>query len=112
MRYLPSPKHCEPITAGKPGTRCPRWSAARAQQLLDASEKMGEKRVATRHAVAFIAQRTGAAVWHGYPEAWDKIDAEIVARWLREGVIRRKDLRQWRTREDIRRAWQELDDAE
>ncbi len=111
-RYVPSPKHCEPITAAKPGTKCPRWSAMRAQELLDCSEEMGEKRVATRNGLAFVAQRTNGGDWHGYPEAWDKIDQDIRTRWLDAGLIRKKHLRQWKTRMEIERAWQELDDAE
>ena len=110
--YRASPKHCEPITAEKPGTKCPRWSAARAQELLDQSEAMGHKRVVTRHGLAFVAQLTGDGTWHGYPEAWDQIDGEIRKRWLEEGRLRRRDLRQWASREDIRNAWKELNDAE
>ena len=110
--YSPSNKHCEPLTAQKPGTKCPRWSAARAQELLDDSVIMGVKRVATRHGLAFVAQRTGDGTWHGYPEAWDKIDAEIRTSWLTENRIKRRELRQWATREDIRKAWKELEDGE
>jgi hypothetical protein len=112
MRYEPSPKHCEPITAAKPGTKCPRWSAARAQQMLNDSEAMGEKRVVTWNGLAFVAQRTQGGDWHGYPEAWDKIDLDIRMKWLNAGLIRRKHLKQWKTRVEIQRAWQELDDAE
>jgi hypothetical protein len=109
--YRPSNKHCEPLTAQKPGTKCPRWSASRAQELLAASEVMGSKRVATLHGLAFIAQVDNNGVWHGYPEAWDKIDGAICARWLAENRIKRRDLRQWATREDIRNAWRELEDV-
>jgi hypothetical protein len=110
--YRSSEKHCEPLTAQKPGTKCPRWSAARAQELLDHSEPMGEKRVATRHGIAFVAQYSNDGTWRGYPEAWDKIDGTIRARWLAENRIRRRDLRQWFNRDDIRNAWKELNDAE
>lgn len=110
--YNPSPKHCEPLTAQKPGTKCPRWSVALAQDLLASSEAMGGKRVATRNGLAFVAQPTGDGTWHGYPESWDKIDNAIRARWLAESRIKRRDLRQWATRDDIRNAWKELEDAE
>ena len=33
--YEASPRHCEPITAQNPGVKCPKWSAAVAQELLD-----------------------------------------------------------------------------
>src|SRR5437870_13893451 len=100
-RYEASNKHCEPITAQRPGTKCPIWSAPIAQALLDRSEPMGPKRVATEHGVAFVAQRTypdDRNVWHGYPEAWDKIPIDIKERWKAEGLVRSRDLRRWRTR--------------
>jgi hypothetical protein len=110
--YRTSGKHCAPMTAQKPGTKCPRWSEARAQELLNASEIMDGKRVASRHGLAFVAQYSNDGTWHGYPEAWDKVDPAIRARWLAENRIKRRDLRQWSTREDIRSAWKELEDAE
>ena len=110
--YKPSEKHCEPLTARKPGTKCPRWSAAVAQELLDSSVPMGSKqRVATRNGIAFVAQPTNDGTWHGYPEAWDKIDTVIQQRWLAENRIRRRDLREWANREQIRNAWREFDDG-
>jgi hypothetical protein len=107
-RYEASSKHREPITAQKPGTKCPTWSAPMAQALLDHSEEMGQKRVATAQGIAFVAQRTHPGdrnVWHGYPEAWDKISVQIKSRWLSEGRITRRDLRRWKTREAVRLAW-------
>jgi hypothetical protein len=112
LLYRPSPKHCEPITAQKPGTKCPHWSAARAQELLDNSVPMGDKRVATSQGLAFVAQPTGDGTWHGYPESWDKIDAKIRARWKAEGLITGRDLRQWFRREDVGTAWKELNDVQ
>ena len=79
--------------------------------LLTASEAMGEKRVATRNGLAFVAQRTHGDVWHGYPEAWDKIDSAIFTKWLECGLITRRNLRQWRTRDQVESAWKELNDA-
>jgi hypothetical protein len=81
-----------------------------AQALLDNSELMGQKRVATAQGIAFVAQRTYPGdrnVWHGYPEAWDKISVEIKGRWLSEGRITRRDLRRWNTREAVQLAWAE-----
>jgi hypothetical protein len=57
-QYEASSKHCEPITAQKPGSKCPAWSAPMAQALLNGSEEMGQKRVATAQGIAFVAQRT------------------------------------------------------
>ena len=110
--YRASNKHCEPLTAQKPGTKCPRWGEDRAQELLNESVEMGAKRVATRCGLAFVAQDTNDGTWHGYPEPWDKIDAAIRVRWLAEGRIKRRHLRQWASHEDIRNAWKELDDGE
>ncbi|MGH7986310.1 MAG: hypothetical protein ACREQX_08500 [Candidatus Binataceae bacterium] len=73
---------------------------------------MGNKRVATAHGLAFVAQYGNDGTWHGYPEAWDKIDPAIRTRWKAEGRIKGRDLRQWATREDIRNAWKGLSDAE
>ena len=86
LTYRASEKHCEPLTAQKPGTKCPRWSATRAQELLDQSEPMGEKRIATYQGLAFVAQYGNDGTWHGYPEAWDKIDGAVRRRWLAEGA--------------------------
>lgn len=76
---------------------------------------MDGKRVATERGVAFVAQRTypdERNVWHGYPEAWDKISVQIKNRWLTEERVTKRDLRRWRTREDIRLAWQEASNAD
>ncbi len=81
-----------------------------AQALLDRSEPMGQKRVATEGGIAFVAQRTypdERNVWHGYPEAWDQISVDIKRRWLSEGRVTRRDLRRWNTREAVQLAWTE-----
>jgi hypothetical protein len=103
-RYAPSPKHCEPITAEKPGIKCPKWSPGIAQELLDESEPMGDggKRVATRDGVAFIGVATNDGTWHGYPESWDMIDDGIRKRWESEGKIRKRDVRRYKGREQLR----------
>jgi hypothetical protein len=109
-RYEASSKHCEPIAAQRPGTKCPAWSAAMAQALLDGSEPMGQKLVATARGIAFVAQLTYPGernLWHGYPEAWDKISVEIKNRWLSEKRITKRDLRRWNTREAVQSAWTE-----
>jgi hypothetical protein len=81
-----------------------------AQALLDRSEPMGQKRVATERGIAFVAQLTYPVernVWHGYPEAWDQIAVDIKKRWLSEGLVTKRDLRRWNTREAVRLAWTE-----
>ena len=108
-QYKPSNKHCEPITAERPGVKCPGWSVAIAQRLLDASVLMGDKRVATHSGMAFVAQVTNSTgdVWHGYPEAWDKIDVKIKRGWQEAGVVTNRDLRRWKTREQVANAWKD-----
>ena len=105
--YQPSPKHCEPVTAQRPGLKCPDWSRGIARDLLSESIVWGEKRVATRNGIAFVAQltRPSADAWHGYPESWDNIDWVIKQRWLAERRIRRQDLRSFGTREQLRDAF-------
>lgn len=110
--YAASPKHCEPITAERPGTKCPGWSASAAQELLDESVRMGDKRVATRNGLAFVAALTNSEqdIWHGYPEAWDAIGPAIKRAWLQEGRITPRDLRRWSTRKKVAGAWREYHD--
>lgn len=114
LTYKASGKHCEPITAQKPGTKCPAWSAPLAQRLLDMSEPMGDKRVATCRGLAFVAQLThpDGDVWHGYPESWDKIPSEIKKRWKDAGWISGRDLKRWKTRQDVASAWREFRDED
>ena len=83
--YEASPRHCEPITAQNPGVKCPPWSASIAQELLDSAEPVGSTLQATYRGVGFVARRTRTTdegvVWHGYPEAWDRMDLELKKRW-------------------------------
>jgi hypothetical protein len=106
LRYEPSPKHCEPITAEAPGVKCPAWSRPIAQRLLEKSVKIGGKRYSTHNGVAFVGQLTRATaeeeVWHGYPEAWDRVDIGLKRRWLADERIQKRDLRQLKTRADVR----------
>jgi hypothetical protein len=105
--YRPSPKHCEPITAARPGTKCPAWTRDVAQELLDGSVSDGDKRFNTREGLAFVAQSTGDGTWHGYPEAWDQVPERIRRAWLDEGRVRSRDLRRWARLRDVRMAWNE-----
>lgn len=104
--YEPSTRHCEPITAQNPGVKCPKWSIAIAQTLLNEAQPVGEKLQVTRDGVGFVAQRTRTTeegeIWHGYPEAWDKMDTKLKKQWLTDGLISRKDLRSYKTREKVR----------
>ena len=80
-----------------------------AQEILDAAEPAGNTLQATRDGVGFVARKTqttdDGVVWHGYPEAWDKMDTELKKRWLAEERITRRDLRKYDTRLKVRDAF-------
>jgi hypothetical protein len=108
--YQPSPRHCEPITAENPGVKCPSWSVACAQDLLDSAETVSDKELQnTRNGLGFVARLTRRTateeIWHGYPEAWDKMDAGLKRKWLAAGLISRKDLRGYASRYQVRNAF-------
>lgn len=97
------------MTAENPGVKCPAWSASVAQDLLDFAQPVGNTLQATRDGIGFVAQRTRTTdereYWHGYPEAWDKMDAALKRRWLRDGLVSRRDLRTFKTRRQVRDAF-------
>lgn len=107
--YEASRRHCEPITAQNPGVKCPSWSASIAQEILNTAEPVGNTLQATRDGVGFVARKTRTTdegeVWHGYPEAWDRMDSALKKRWYEEGLIRGKDLRAYATRRKVRDAF-------
>ena len=107
--YEASRRHCEPITAQNPGVKCPAWSAAIAQELLDTAEPVGNTLQTTHNGVGFVARKTRTTadgdVWHGYPEAWDRMDLELKKRWREQGRIRGRDLRTYATRRQVRDAF-------
>ena len=77
-----------------------------AQELLNKAQPVGQKLQATHGGVGFVAQRTRTTkegeVWHGYPEAWDKMDTKLKKQWLESGLITRRDLRSYKTRRQVR----------
>ena len=40
-------------------------------------------------------------VWHGYPEAWKKKDLKLKKKWRKAGLISRKVLRTYKTRQQV-----------
>lgn len=107
--YLASPRHCEPISAENPGVKCPDWSRARAQELLDGAELVGRSLQATWNGVGFVGRLTvetgEVQIWHGYPECWDMMDPQLKKRWLAERLISKRDLRSYKTRRQVRDAF-------
>jgi hypothetical protein len=110
--YKASNKHCEPMTAQRTGTKCPRWAAKHAQDLLKTSVPIGGQRMNVRHGLAFVAQDTADGTWHGYPEAWDKIPQKLTDQWISEGRLKRRDRKRWWAEQQVCVAWKELEDAE
>ena len=104
--YEASPRHCEPITAENPGVKCPPWSAAVAQELLNRATLVGGALQATKNGVGFVGrltiQNAEGQFWHGYPEAWDNMDPNLKKHWLNENVITKRDLRTYKTRRQLR----------
>lgn len=107
--YDPSPRHCEPITAENPGVKCPDWGASIAQGLLTMAEPVGNAVQATHGGVGFVGRLTRVTdegeIWHGYPEAWDRMDIDLKQKWLQEKVISKRDLRTYKTRRQVRDAF-------
>lgn len=92
-----------------PGVKCPPWSVSIAQVILDSAEPVGNTLQGTYKGVGFVARKTQSTamgvVWHGYPEAWDRMDPELKKRWKQEGLIQGKDLRAYSTRSKVRDAF-------
>ena len=97
MRYESNPKHSDPWQRGRRGARCPSdIDAARAQQLLSSSERVGNKRYAVFEGRAFCAQQHACDVWHGYPIGWVAVPVDVRKQWLDAGRVRRRDVkRNW-----------------
>ncbi|MYB35568.1 MAG: hypothetical protein F4X92_10750 [Gammaproteobacteria bacterium] len=80
-----------------------------AQKILDSAERVGNTLQATHGGVGYVARKTRTTkdgeIWHGYPEAWDKMDPNLKKRWLKEGLVRRRDIRHYKSREKVRDAF-------
>ena len=99
MRYKSNPKHGDPWQQGRRGTPCPPDIDRKlAERLLAQSEPSGTARYAVREGRAYCARQDGNDVWHGYPLGWKEVPESLRRRWLKEGLVRRRD---------IKRHWQE-----
>ena len=54
------------------------------------------KRWATMRGIAFAAQETHDGTWHGYPEPWNKVPADLKDRWLDEDKVTTASLKRIR----------------
>ncbi len=111
--YRGSPKHKKRPGQGRKGTLCPEWThvglgnaptahqwdGSAAQEMFNESEldpTGSGKRYATMKGVAFAAQDTADGTWHGYPEPWQKVPADLKDKWLDNGKVTRADLRRYK----------------
>ena len=94
MRYEGSSKHRDPWQPGRRGSLCPKdLDQAIVQQLLEASELVGNKRYAVYEGRAYCAQQHRADTWHGYPVGWGAVPETLRRNWRREGRLRRRDIK-------------------
>jgi hypothetical protein len=95
VRYECNPKHQEPWQPGRKGTLCPRdIDQAMAQQLLADSQSVGDKRYVVHGGRAYRAQQHGTDVWHGYPVGWVEVPEKLRTKWLAEGRVQRRNIRE------------------
>lgn len=115
--YRGSPKHKNRPVLGRKGTFCPEWTHATAEggynhdpfahdwlqtvahTLFEQSEldpTGSDKRYATMNGIAFAALPTGDGTWHGYPEPWNKIPADLKAKWQDEGKVTTSALKKYK----------------
>ena len=80
LRYEPNPKHREPWQRGRRGSLCTEVGVEQAQQLLNESVLVGEKRYAVYQGRPYCAQ-AHEGVWHGYPIGWVEVPAKLRTRW-------------------------------
>ncbi len=97
--YEPNPKHKEPWQPGRKGSLCPKeLTPLGVARLLKTSLEDGKSRWATENGRAFRASQHAAGKWHGWPVAWVEVPASLRIRWVREGLVSRKDInRLWST---------------
>lgn len=94
MIYEGNPKHREPWQPGRKGTLCPQWSRSLVQQILDGSipSSDGNIRFGVYDGWAFAAREHDPGRWHGYPVGWNEVDTTIVNQWIRQKVVKRRDV--------------------
>ena len=98
LRYVPNPKHKEPWQRGRKGSPCPREiNQEQAQQLLNESVLVDQKRYAVHEGRPYCAQDDSIGGWHGYPIGWKEVPAKLRTTWVnRERRIKKRDIdRYW-----------------
>ena len=92
--YESNPKHKEPWQAGARGSICPPELHEIAQQLLAGSELVDNRRYATHGGKAFCARKHAEDRWHGYPVLWREVPETTRRKWMVEGKIQRRDIKE------------------
>lgn len=96
MRYEGNPKHKHPWQRGRRGALCPKEIGEElAQRLLEDSQTHEGKRFATWEGRAFCAQKHADSAWHGYPVGWREVPQPVRRRWLQDGTITRRQVREY-----------------
>ena len=116
-RYRGSSKHKNRPAHGRKGTLCPEWTHATvgsgygndpfshdwektlAHDMFAQSEPDpdgSDKRYTTMNGIAFVAQPTGDGTWHGYPEPWNKVPADLKDKWQDEGRVTTRFLKRYK----------------
>ncbi|KQU81518.1 hypothetical protein ASE08_15500 [Rhizobacter sp. Root16D2] len=54
----------------------------------------GRRRFATLNGLAFEAKATQDGTWHGYPISWESVPQDLMQRWLGEGTVSRRQIKQ------------------
>ena len=57
--------------------------------------------------IAFEAKDTKDGTWHGYPVGWEKVDASLRNRWIKDGLVKRRLVHRYWTNIDAGDAFNE-----
>ena len=110
--YRGSQKHKDRPGVGAKGTLCPEWThttddkpfagdpfehpwetTAAHRLFASATIHSNGKRFATARGIAFEAKPTADGTWHGFPIPWESVPPDILAQWLEENKVMRKQVR-------------------
>jgi len=116
-KYRGSLKHKDRPARGRKGSLCPEWThradsrgfegdpfdhpwqETAAHTMFEESEldpSGSGKRYATMNGIAFASQDSRDGTWHGYPEPWNKIPADLKDQWLDEGKVTTTSLKRYK----------------
>jgi len=105
--YERSGRHSEPITAQNPGVKCPPMSYSDAQKILDSAERVGNTLQATYGGVGFVARNEDNQRGRDLARVSGSMgqDGPRVEKTLAQGLIKRRDIRDYKTRGKVRDAF-------